>query len=939
MLAPLVRTARTRTAIVSARLARAAALTAAVVSTLSLAAPTPLQAWQVTTDLEQVASVEGITEYRLDNGLRVLLFPDPSKPQITVNITYMVGSRHEGYGETGMAHLLEHMLFQGTPGHPEITRELTERGARPNGTTSPDRTNYYEVFPASADNLEWALDLEADRMINSFVSADDLASEMTVVRNEMESGENNPFGILIERVMSTSYLWHNYGNSTIGARADVENVPIERLQAFYRKYYQPDNAVLVVAGNFDEALALDLVAEKFGAIPRPERAGDDILWPTYTVEPTQDGERSVTLRRVGDVPIVVSMYHVPPGSHPDYAAVEVLAFVLGDNPSGRLYRDLVEPGVAAQAGAAPLQLREAGPLFTFAMVPSDGDLEAAARTMDETLERILTSPVTDEEVDRARTSLLNDINQSFNSSEGIALQLSEWAAMGDWRLLFLHRDRIEGVGAGDVNRVAQAYLKPDNRTVGRFVPTGSPDRAVVPDMPDIAALLDGYAGREAIAQGESFDPSPANIEARTVKYELPNGMQVALLPKETRGDVAIVRIRLHFGDEESLTGRATAGGLAGAMLMRGTEVRDRQAIQDELDRLEAQGGISGGPTIATGQFQTVRGNVTDVVRLMAEIVRRPAFPEREFDVMRQQRISSLEEARSDPQQRAQVALARHMEPRPAGHPSYTETVEEAIAALRSATLDEARAFYDDFWGAQDGNIVLVGDFDEQEARAAIDEAFADWESPRPFQRIATPFVSPPAEQVEIETPDKANAILFARQNLELRDTDPDYPALLLATEMIGGGVLSSRLSDRIRDQEGLSYAVQAVVSAHPIDPSGQFTAVAIFAPENVDRVEAALLEELERVLADGFTAEELERARRGWLEGRQLGRAQDGNLAGALSQNLYFDRSFVFDADLEDRVRAVTVEEVDAAIRNHLDLSKLTIVKAGDFANTRPPIG
>ena len=243
---------------------------ASTVLALSLAAwAPPLAAQQTAANVQEVASVEGITEYRLENGLRVLLFPDPTKPQITVNITYMVGSRHEGYGETGMAHLLEHLLFKGTPDHPDIMQELTERGAQPNGTTWYDRTNYFEIFPASAENLEWALDLEADRMINARVLADELESEMTVVRNEMESGENSPSGMLEERVFSTAYLWHNYGKSTIGARSDVENVPIERLQSFYRKYYQPDNAMLVVAGNFEVDAALDLVAQKFGAIPRP----------------------------------------------------------------------------------------------------------------------------------------------------------------------------------------------------------------------------------------------------------------------------------------------------------------------------------------------------------------------------------------------------------------------------------------------------------------------------------------------------------------------------------------------------------------------------------------------------------------------------------------------------------------------------------------------
>ena len=288
--------------------------------------------------IEVGPSVEGITEYHLENGLKVLLFPDPTKQTITVNITYLVGSLHENYGETGMAHLLEHMLFRGTPHHSNISETMTQRGARFNGSTWLDRTNYYETFAATEENLDWALDLEADRMVNSYVAKKDLDQEMTVVRNEYEAGENDPFGILLERMMSTAYLWHNYGNSTIGARSDIENVPIDRLQAFYHLHYQPDNAVLLVAGKFDEAKALALVQKYFGAVPKPAR----VLPNVYTVEPTQDGEREVTLRRVGDVQGAAVLYHVPSGSHPDFPALDILSYILSDTPSGRLYKALVE---------------------------------------------------------------------------------------------------------------------------------------------------------------------------------------------------------------------------------------------------------------------------------------------------------------------------------------------------------------------------------------------------------------------------------------------------------------------------------------------------------------------------------------------------------------------------------------------------------------------
>src|SRR5687767_9726887 len=296
------------------------------------AAQAPQAAGQLPPGTQRITSVEGITEYRLANGLQVLLFPDPSKQTITVNVTYRVGSLHENYGETGMAHLLEHLVFKGTPRHPNIPQELTAHGARPNGSTWTDRTNYFETFSATEENLRWALDLEADRMVNSFIAKKDLDSEMTVVRNEFEMGENQPIGVLFKRILSVAYDWHNYANTPIGARSDIEGVPIERLQAFYKTYYQPDNAILLVAGKFDEAATLKLVQEYFGPIPRPTRA----LPAMHTVEATQDGERQVILRRVGDVQVAAVAYHVPAGSHEDFAPLVLLAQVLGDTPSGRL---------------------------------------------------------------------------------------------------------------------------------------------------------------------------------------------------------------------------------------------------------------------------------------------------------------------------------------------------------------------------------------------------------------------------------------------------------------------------------------------------------------------------------------------------------------------------------------------------------------------------
>ena len=878
----------------------------------------------------RVTSVEGITQYRLPNGLQVLLFPDPSKQTITVNVTYLVGSRHEGYGETGMAHLLEHLLFKGSPRHKDVPQELTAHGARPNGSTWYDRTNYFETFAATDQNLEWALDLEADRMVNAFVARKDLDSEMTVVRNEFEMNENSPATVLEERVLSTAFLWHNYGKSTIGARADIEQVPIDRLQAFYKRYYQPDNAVLLVAGRIDEAATLAKVARHFGAIPRPARA----LPATYTTEPTQDGERSVTLRRTGDVQLVAAAYHVPALAHPDAAAVDLLSTILLEPPAGRLHKALVEAGKAASVGGYAAALHDPGFLFLMAEVRQEQPLEAARAALLGTLDGLAAAPITKEEVDRARTKLLKEIELTLNASDKVGLHLSEFMGAGDWRLYFLHRDRLRAVTPEQVQTAALRYLKPSNRTIGIFVPEAKPDRSEIPVTPDLVALFKDYQGDAAVAAGEAFDPSPAAVEARLTRAALPGGLKVAFLPKKTRGGAVSLALDLRFGDEKVLAGKAAVTDLAADLLLRGTARRTRQQIQDELDRLRARVHVAVPlPGLLTVGIETVRESLPAAVALVSECLREAAFPEKELEELRQANLAEIEQQKSEPQAIGMIAFNRHVNPWPKGDVRYVPLPDELVADYRSATLAEVKAFHAGLLGGQVGEVAVVGDFDPAAVRAALEAGLDGWKAARPYARVERPYRPAPAERIKLELPDKANALLAAGFPLELRDDDADWPALLMGNYMLGGGFLNSRLAVRIRQKEGLSYGAGSSLTASPLDRSGRFMAYAIFAPQNEAKLLAALNEELARALKDGFTDAELRDAKAGWLQSRQMARSQDGGLAQALATGSFLGRTLAWDEALEKKVSALGAADVQAAMKRHLDFAKLTVVTAGDFAH------
>ena len=885
--------------------------------------------------LQPVARVEGITEYRLRNGLQVLLVPDDSKPTTTVNLTYRVGSRHENYGETGMAHLLEHLLFKGTPTTPDVWAEFNRRGMRPNGSTSYDRTNYFASFAANDDTLRWYLGWQADAMVNSFVARKDLDTEMTVVRNEFEAGENNPGRVLLQQTMGAMYHWHNYGKSTIGARSDIENVDIPRLQAFYRLHYQPDNATLTVAGKFQPDAVLGWVQQAFGAMPRPTR----VLAATYTLDPPQDGERQVTVRRVGGTPSVYMAYPVMPGSSPDFAAVQMLAAVLGDTPGGRLHKRLVQRKLAAQSFAFAWSLAEPGPLIFGVSLAPGQNIDPARSAMVRVVDALRSEPVTAQELERARTQWLNDWEQGHADPERVGVALSEALANGDWRLYFLQRDQVRQLTLADVNRVAAAWLRPDNRTVGLYRPTtpaAPPDRAPQSARVDVAALVQGYKGDVAEAAVETFEATPANIDKRTQLAQLQggSGLKIALLPKGTRGRSVQANLLLHFGDVNSLKGQETVATFAGGLLDKGGAGMTRQQIADAFDRL--QSGVSFGineQTLAVS-ITSKREHLPAVIELVGKLLRQPAYEADGLLELRNQWLAGLEAQRKEPEAILANRLARHGNPYPRGDLRYAGTFDESEQDVKAVTLGRVRAFHRRFVSAAVGEFSAVGDFDATAVQQALQRALGDWRQPaagpQPYVRVPQPLVAAPPLRFVERTPDKANATFKAQFALPLTDLSPDYAALAVASFIFGQGQ-DSRLWQRVRQKEGLSYGVGSSIGWSSIDANSLFSIGAIFAPQNQARVEAAVMEELARSLQDGYTQAELDSARSGLLNARRLGRAQDGVVAGRLAANLLLGRRFAVSQQVDDAIAALTLAQVNAAWKRYIDPQLLVLGFAGDF--------
>jgi zinc protease len=905
-----------------------------VALTTALVEPAPAQAQArspaLPPGMTEVTSVEGITEYRLANGMQVLLVPDPSKPTTTVNVTYKVGSRHENYGETGMAHLLEHLKFKGTPTTRDVWAEFTKRGFRANGTTGFDRTNYFASFSANDDNLRWYLGWLADAMVNSFIARKDLDSEMTVVRNEFEMGENNPSQVLLQKVFASMYQWHNYGNFPIGARSDIENVDIPRLQAFYRRYYQPDNATLIVAGRFDPAQVLRWAAETFGAIPRPQRT----LSPDYTLDPPQDGERQVIVRRVGGTPLVYMTYHVPPGSSPDAAAVELLSLVLGDTPGGRLHKRVVEQQLAAQAFSGAWALADPGPLILGLGLAPGQDVDKARAAMAAVVDGLATEPVTAEELERARTTWINGWEQGFTDPERIGVQLSEAIALGDWRLYFLQRDQVRRMTLADINRVAATWLKPDNRTVGLYLPTANPQRAPQAARVDVAALVKDYKGDPNVAQAEAFEATPANLDARTQRFTTAAGVKAALIPKGTRGRVVEARLRLRYGTGESLMHQEMVGAFAAALLDKGGAGLTRQQIADRFDQLQAGVSFSAANQVLQVSMTTKREHLPALIELVGRLLREPAYDAAPLEELRRQYLASIERQRKEPDAIIARMVERHGNPYPRGDLRHAPSFDESEADVKAVSVERLKAFHRRFYSGAFGEFAAVGDMDPAAVRRALDSAIGNWRQPaagpQPYVRLPQPLVPVPPARFVARTPDKANANLRGRLGVPLNDRHPDYAALEMANYLFGRGG-SSRLWMRVREREGLSYDVRSGLDWSSIDDHTMWNLSAIYAPANRAKVEAAVREELTRALQEGFTQRELDEARNGLLSARRLNRAQDGIVANTLASYLFLDRTFAFSQQVDDALARLTLEQVNAAWRKYMDPARLVLAWGGDF--------
>jgi zinc protease len=728
--------------------------------------------------------------------------------------------------------------------------------------------------------------------------------------------------------MSAAYLWHNYGKDTIGARSDIERVPADRLRAFYRRYYQPDNATLVVAGNLDVARALAEVSRTIGGIARPTRVLDD----AYTVEPVQDGERAVTLRRNGSTHVVGVLYHTVAGAAPDAAAVDAALDILTREPSGLLYQRLVKPGLAASVTGYAYRFADPSVALIIAEVRDGKRVDQVRAILLDTIEHLGARPIDDRAVARWRNAELKAFDHELADSASVAIALTEAVALGDWRMFFAHRDQVAHTTAADVRRVAAAYFRRTNRTVGEVVPTPVPDRAPAPPTPDVAALA-AAATAEGAQAGEPFAATIEAIEARAVRKDLPGGIRAALLGKRTRGGRVVLDLALHWGDARSLAGRAVIGEVAAAMIERGTRAHDLQGLSDLADELRADISIEGGADGVTIHAVTFHDQLPRVLGLIVEELTTPTFPAAELEIVRQERLAALEGEAVDPPARAWREQRRRVSLWPVRDPRRPLSVDEELAEVAKLRTADLQKFWREVAGAGHGELAVVGDFDA-DALAAL-APLATWTSKARYERLADQHFAAAGGTTTIDIRDKEMAQLRIALPVAIKDASPAYPAWLLLGRIFGEGS-GSRVWMRLREREGLSYGAGGRTWAETLDEVGGLQGSAIVAPVNLARARASMIAEVETLAGGVVSDAELAAAKASWSSELATDLASDDFVASAFLDDLFVDRTLVWRRQLEARLQAVTLADVASVAHQYLKPADLIVVQAGDMAKAAP---
>ena len=890
---------------------------------------------------EYVQSSGGIEEYTMkSNDLSVLLMEDHSAPVATFMVTYHVGSRNEAVGHTGSTHLLEHMMFKGSRNfnkkrNTAIWTVLQNVGARINATTWLDRTNYFELLPS--EHLETAIAIEADRMRNAFLRDEDRQPEMTVVRNEFERGENDPFDALDKNIWATAYQAHPYHHSTIGWRSDIENVSTERLREFYNTYYWPNNATVTIIGDFEKQEALKLIKKYFGKHKKSKHEIPEM----YTTEPKQEGPRRLSINRRGETGMVGIAHKSPEGLEEDTYSLHILSKILGGGKSSRLYRKIVDKGLATGLFMWDFPFKDNGLFITYVFMTPGTDHSKVENLVLEEYENIKQNGVLKSEVERAKAQIRSEMAFSRDGSYSIASALNESIAIGDWKFYTTYNEKISSVKKEDIKNAANKYLKEDQSTTGYFIPESNGEESNHVGAKKVHQPLN-YSSKETAetnvsartTTGIKKSNKKASIAKQIVTSKPLPGIELKTL-KTSVEDVVTITGSMLGGDEFSPDRNKSIAELTAEMLGEGTTTQNKFEISERLESVGASLNFSSDKYRVRFNARCMKKDVPLVVELLGEQLRTPAFNETDLENLQKRLIGSLKRSKQNTRTRASGEFKRTLYPKK--HPNYSSEIDDIIADVKKVSTKNLKSFHETNYGLGNMRIVVVGDVDNNAISKALKHAFKDWKKSKlfiPDLTLSANDAGPKTHYVTVK--DKTSVDMFMGVPIGIDNTHEDYYSLMVANYILGGN-FAARLMQTVRDKMGLTYGVYSSIRGASNGNDGYWSVWGTFAPEMLKKGKQAVADQVNGWVK-GITDAELSAKKETITGSYKVGLATTGGLAGQIIRNAERGHDDSMLDEYPSIIQKLTLKQINEAIKKYINPEKLVIVAAGSIDKDGQPL-
>ena len=846
------------------------------------------------------------------NGFKIILIPFPPASNVRVELLVKTGSKLEGYGETGMAHLLEHMLFKGAGSRKNIKEDLTALGASWNGTTNADRTNYFETLSSDPEKLDEVIRLEADRFIHAKFTKADLDSEMTVVRNELENSERNPSRLVMDALARNTFIWHGYSRSTIGARTDIENTSYEALRAFHRKHYRPDNAALIVSGNFDVQRVVALATKLFSAAKNPLTAKPR----NWTFDSPQAlTQRSELYASVGTT-VVASAWKLPGLSERDAHALDLAVTAVCDADWGSLRKELVtNRGLAVTASCSTSTEADYSRLMAFAKAGQDADAQTLSNELIRHIQDMANKGVTQEQLERARLSEMNQIERAFDSHESIARIVSQYEVAGDWRLMFWVRDVVKSLQLEEANAALKKWVVATNRSDVLLRHTEATSPLVITPPALASTRVEGKSWPSIFSDADPAPKSLVELSKSTRSFVLDGDKASAsLIRRKTQGDKVWLVLENDYGTAETLSHRKNACTAASYLMGFGGGGLTRDVLSRRMEELKAIWNLR----LSGMSMEVPRKNLDKVFEILFSVWAEPLLPLNEFESYKTGLLASYESQLKSPVALADNATRLRFDNFPKGHWSKPKTYEEQIADAKSLSYEDVQRCVKDFAKISHARVGVVGNLHEQDIRALWVKA-ALTNSEMKYRRIADPTAPTKVDTalIRVDKPDTPNARVLGVAVVALSRQSKDFPALQLAVEVMGGNA-SSLIWKELREKDGLAYSTGMQVSGSMMDDRTTIQLYATSASAQADKAMEKLKMVLQRVLDEGLSDADIARAKKTWVERRKAFLGRESNFASTLADALLDGYDFLARAKFDESIEQVTAKQATDVLRKYL---------------------